>query len=573
MRTLLPALALLLLPGAAQDDLKAKFEAKRASDPVEAFKLLGEKPGENAQAIGRPALAKQITADLAAGLKAYGEGKAEAAEKPLLRAALLSEPYCPEMSRQLVKMLFMLKQARKTVVACAVCKGVGAAPCTACQGGFALGPCPGCEAKGTVACFLCDGSGTLAHHGYKGPLVLTMSEGKISFGGKTYSRHAQVVTYTMSTCASGSFHLKTGNVITCTHKVNPITFDGNKPCGDFWKEMKLFAFNGGAKMQVNNPKGQLTAISASAARRFFGEYETCTAGRVPCDRCAGKKTDACPVCSGKGQAPALCAKCEGTAMIPCAACKGYGDSAWLAKVLPPAAAPALAEALAGQATMLREWFDERAHRDSRQKQLTLRLADAKKELDPTAKLTDDTVEIVCPKCKGSAKDCEECWNAGRREYTIGTSQFERYAVAQRLERQLKELERGPAPLPVVPPLPEIEAGVVAKDPVKPPPPLVNPSGGPSPEMAVPKNIEEMIKKADELYESGKTHLEKSKKAQDNATWQDEAMKALQDLKNAQILYTAAQEAIDAKGAPMPKSLLEKHHLNMQALVMARKQAP
>ena len=40
-----------------------------------------------------------------------------------------------------------------------------------------------------------------------------------------------------------------------------------------------------------------------------------------------------------------------------------------------------------------------------------------------------------------------------------------------------------------------------------------------------------------------------------------------------MLYTSAQEAIDAKGAPMPRSLIEKHHLNMQALVMARKQAP
>jgi hypothetical protein len=561
---------LLLATVGAQDDLKAKFEAKRAVDPVEAFKLLAEKPGENAQLLARPALSRQITADLAAGLKAYGEGKGDLAEKPLLRAALLSEPYFPQMSHQLVNLLFLLKQARKTVVACAVCKGVGASPCTACQGGLALGPCPACEAKGTIACFLCDGTGTLAHHGYKGPFVLTINDTKVSIGGKSGTLHGQILTYTMSSCTGGSFHLKTGNVITCSHKVGPISFDGTKSCTDFWKEMKMFAFNGRAKMQVNNNKGQLTTISSAAARRFFAEYELCAAGKVPCDRCAGKKTDLCSYCAGKGQAPGLCDKCQGTGMIPCAACKGYGDASWLAKLLPPQSAQALVEALAAQAATLRDWSEDRARRDSRQKQLTLRLADAKKELDPTAKVTDDMVDIVCPKCKGNGHDCEECWNSGRREYTIGTSQFERYAVAQRLERQLKELEKGPAPVPTLPPLPDLEAAVVARDPAKPAPSLPPP---PPPALALSKNVEELIKKADELYESGKAHLEKSKAATDNTVWQEEAVKALQDLKNAQIYYTTAQEEIDAKGAPMPKSLLEKHHLNMQALVMARKQAP
>ncbi|HXX92052.1 MAG TPA: hypothetical protein VEN81_00370 [Planctomycetota bacterium] len=580
MRILLPALAAILLAGAAQDDLKAKFEARRATDPVEAFRMLLEKPGEASQLIARPALAKQLTADLAVGLKAFADGKAEGVEKPFTRAALLAEPYSPELSRTLMKMLFLLKQARKTVVACPVCKGAGAAPCTACQEGFTPGPCPGCDAKGTIACFLCDGSGTLAHHGYKGKFVLTIpTDTTITVAQGRGTLHGQVVTYQMATCAGGSFHLHTDNEITCPHKndpkkpARPISFDGSKTCGDFWKEMKLFAFNGKAKMQVNNNKGQLTTISPAAARRFFAECEICSGGRVPCDRCAGKKTDPCPLCAGKGQAPLLCPKCEGSSMIPCAACKGYGDASWVARVLPPSSAPALIQALNEQAAALREWTEERARRGLRLSQLALRIADAKKDLDPTAKLTDDTVEIVCPKCKGNGKDCEECWNAGRREYTIGTSQFERYAVAQKFDRQFKELQKGPPPPPELPPLPEIEAGVVAKEPVRPnnPPPSL---GGPSTSsMAIPKNVEEMIKQADELYESGRAHLEKSKTASDNATWQDEAVKALQDLKKAQILYTAAQEAIDAKGAPMPKSLLEKHHLNMQALVMARKQAP
>ena len=97
--------------------------------------------------------------------------------------------------------------------------------------------------------------------------------------------------------------------------------------------------------------------------------------------------------------------------------------------------------------------------------------------------------------------------------------------------------------------------------------------GPGPAIAIPKSVEEMIRKADEFHETGKSHLEKSKASQDNAVWQDESIKALQDLKNAQTLYASAQETLDARGATVPKELLNKFRTNMQALVMARKQAP
>ncbi|HVR86444.1 MAG TPA: hypothetical protein VMU54_19130, partial [Planctomycetota bacterium] len=75
------------------------------------------------------------------------------------------------------------------------------------------------------------------------------------------------------------------------------------------------------------------------------------------------------------------------------------------------------------------------------------------------------------------------------------------------------------------------------------------------------------------HESGKTHLEKSKAASDNASWIDEGVKALSDFKNAQILYTAAQEKIDESGGTVPRALLDKFRTNMQGLVMARKQVP
>src|SRR4029077_14287583 len=128
----------------------------------------------------------------------------------------------------------------------------------------------------------------------------------------------------------------------------------------------------------------------------------------------------------KGKAMVACDKCEGAAMIACAACKGYGDASWLPKALP--AAPALSKALVEQALEIKAWIDDRQRRANRQTDLTRRLEEAKKGLDPTAKLTADFVDVACTRCKGNSSDCEECWGSGRREFYEGTGQFERYAV-------------------------------------------------------------------------------------------------------------------------------------------------
>jgi hypothetical protein len=256
-------------------------------------------------------------------------------------------------------------------------------------------------------------------------------------------------------------------------------------------------------------------------------------------------------------------------MVACAACKGYGDATWLAKVVP--SAPALAKVLVEQAADIKAWIDERQRRGTRQLDLARRLEDAKKGIDPTAKLLGDLVDIVCPKCKGGGSECEECWGAGRREYFEGTGQFERYAVVEKLTKQLNELAKSPlAPLALAP-LPESESAAVVQGPKPAPQPL--PAGPPPAGLPIPKTIEEMIKKADEFHEVAKTHLEKSKATSDNATWIDEGMKALAAFKNAQILYTAAQEKLDETGAPVPRALLDKYRTNMQGLVMARKQVP
>src|SRR6185295_16736461 len=86
----------LLAAGPQGDDLSKKFDSLRAADPVAAFKFLGQTPGEPSQKLARPALARQITQDVAAGLKAYAEGKGDQAELPFTRAALLADVYATD---------------------------------------------------------------------------------------------------------------------------------------------------------------------------------------------------------------------------------------------------------------------------------------------------------------------------------------------------------------------------------------------------------------------------------------------------------------------------------------------
>jgi hypothetical protein len=569
------ALTPVLLAAGPQDDLSKKFETLRATDPVAAFKLLADHPGDAAQKIARPALAKQIGQDVAAGLKAFADGKGDAAEVPLTRAALLGDLFAPDFSRQLMRLVFLARSPRKTVTGCAVCKGAGAAPCTACQNGLALGPCTRCETKGSVPCLLCDGSGQLGHRGYKGTLVLnverpvrvTMKNDKGKTVGATLE--PQTLTYQMNLCSGGSFGLQFETVVAKTGAKS----NGNatQPCTKFWNEMRMFVFSGKAKIKVNDNKGQLRALSAQGGRRFFADYEICAAGHVVCDRCTGRKTDPCSVCQGKGKAMAACTACEGSSMIACATCKGYGDATWVAKVLP--SAPGLAKALVDQAAEIKSWLDERQRRANRQVDLTRRLEDAKKGIDPTAKLLGDLVDVVCPKCKGGGSECEECWGAGRREYFEGTPTYERYAVVEKLTKQLADLAKNPpAPLALAA-LPDSEGAVVAQAPKPTPAPQPLPAGPAPAGLPIPKTVEEMVQKADEFHEAAKSHLEKSKAASDNAIWIDEGMKALAAFKNAQILYTAAQEKLDETGAQVPRALLEKYRTNMQGLVMARKQVP
>jgi hypothetical protein len=564
-------------PKPSTEGLRARFESA-ISDPVAALRLLAKEPSDEARRLAREALARLIPEDATAGMKALTEGRAEPAEKALVRAALLSDPYSPALSRQLMRAFFLMKQPRKTPTGCASCGGAGAAPCGACQKGLAEGACPRCEAKGQVACILCEGSGTMDHHGYKGTVILTLENDTQARNekGQRGTLHAGTITYQMSPCAGGEFPLRFESVTKCSHfpgKESSQTL--KQPCLKFWNEMKMFVFSGKAKIKILNPKGQPVPFSSVAAKRFLADYESCKGGRIPCDRCAGKKTDLCSLCAGKGKAMLLCAGCDGTSLKPCATCKGFGDAAWLAGLLPPSAAPELAQALDQHAAAIKGWMDERQRRASRRVDLARRLEEASKGLDPTAKLTADTLEVACPRCKGQGGDCEECWATGRREYNAGTPQHERYALVERLKRQSGERDEG-APAP--PPFGVVAAAEAATTagPVKPPPalpPAEDPARKPAAALPVPPAVQDLIRRADALQETGRTNLEKAKTSPDPAIWMEAATRALADLKQAQTLYATAQEKLDDLGIEVPGELLKKFRINMQALVMARRAAP
>src|SRR5262245_56940435 len=102
------ALTPVLLAAGPQDDLAKRFETLRATDPLAAFKHLSENPGEATQKLGRAAIAKQISQDIASGLKDHADGKGDQAEIPFTRAALLADQFCPEFSRQLMRLTFAL---------------------------------------------------------------------------------------------------------------------------------------------------------------------------------------------------------------------------------------------------------------------------------------------------------------------------------------------------------------------------------------------------------------------------------------------------------------------------------
>jgi hypothetical protein len=547
--------------------LRAAFAAKSA-DPVAALRFLSENGSPEARALGREFLAKAIEEETAMGLRAFLEYNAAAAEPRLTRAALLASPYSPEYARQVMRTFFLMRKPRQAPAGCAACGGAGASPCASCKGGQARGDCPRCLAKGQVSCILCDGSGTQDHQGYKGTIVLTLEKDTRARNekGQQGTLHACTLTYRMSPCAGGRFHLQVEKVPGCSHTENqPSSQAIDQPCEKFWNEMRLFVFSGRAKIQILGRQGRLSPFSSSAARRFLADYEQCRAGRVACDRCAGRRQEACSMCAGAGKADLLCPFCDGTAVKACVSCLGCGDASWLRRLIPEA--PALGRALDFDAMRLREWMDGSARAAWRREELSRRLQEAKKGLDPTARVTPDFVEVNCPKCRGAAGDCEECWSTGRREYFEGSAAYQRYALASRLERQWADA--GKVAPPAFLALPRREDGQAVARPAPPPPP----PAAPRTPAGLPPDVESSIRRADDLQESGKAHLTRLRTSTDQNVWMEAAGRALADLREAQTIYTWCQERLDELGIAAPKPLLDKVRANLQALVVARRASP
>ncbi len=544
--------------------LRSGFEARR-SDPVKALKFLAEHAGDDARELGRPFLAETIEKDLAQGLKDFAEGRHAEADRRLTRAALLSSPFSPSLSLQLVRALMTSKHPRRTATPCSTCSNSGSTPCTACKSGLVSGPCPRCHAGGRISCLLCNGDGQVDHYGYTGTLVLILPRSiRVRTAQGMGTLPAQTVTYRMSSCSSGTFSLTTYYKAAASGQTSQQSLQ--QSCTRFWNEMKMFVFNGRAMIKVPDDKNQLVTYRPSSAKRLFADYERCRDGLVPCERCRAQKDETCPRCDGAKTALVPCPSCGSSTRLVCTSCKGYGDASWLSKLF--RAAPSLSLTLSRHAADLKNWVDARAGHASWNRNLAERLTEMKKGLDPNAKFRPGAVEIACTRCSGKGGDCEACWRTGRVEHVEGTCQYERYALVQRLEQRIAKAAESTGPPPPFGffsvPRADLPTGRVRIGPV-----VKNP-GGPVP---LPKAVEKMIKEADAFYASGCGHLTQAKRTRDNTTWIQESRLALDDLRKAQTLYTSAQETLDMQGLPSPQTLVMKYRTNLQALVIARKQAP
>lgn len=473
---------------------------------------------------------------------------------------------------------WMSIKANGPALGCGTCKGAGDVLCT-CKEGLVAAACRTCNGAGTIACLLCEGRGTVAHGGYVGTIKLRLEKEirvkVVLANGKNANAvlKPQEITWVTSSCAGkGRFTLKTDSRPLAGGATTSNQVD--QTCERLWKELRNFAFTGRAKMEIQTEAGgRLSAIEPQAAKRFLADYEKCSDGKLPCERCEKKLTNPCMTCLGRGSMPGPCSLCGGASSTLCASCGFVGDTMWLAALVKPETVADLGPALDRHGEALRGWAQYRAWTAGRRIDLTAQLKAAKMGLDASAVLTPQHVNVACPLCKGRGGECEGCWATGRREYYEGTPEYEKYAKVARLDRQLAELAKEakrPAPMP----------DIKLTDPAaKPPPPkpvdFGNTKGaGTGGDIAsLPPAIKETIAKADQASADGQKHLETAKTSGNNDTWIDESKKALDRLREAQSLYANAQETCDAQGVPVPKELLDKFRKNMQALVIARKQSP
>jgi len=248
--------------------------------------------------------------------------------------------------------------------------------------------------------------------------------------------------------------------------------------------------------------------------------------------------------------------------------------------------PALGGCLDAHVKALQGWQERRAKERARREQVRGQLAEAKKGLDPTAKLTPEFVNVPCGKCAGKGAACEECWGVGRREYFPGTPVHDKYSAAKKLEEQFALLSKASHGVSSAEIQLYIADNSVDKDFKMPGPAKDAPEPPPSPPKTkgvgsgiggkiadLPADLQERVLKADLHHENGKKAFERASAAgDDNEKRKDEAVKAKNHFRDAQSLYAFVQEFLDESGIDTPRELVDKVSTNLQALKLARNMA-
>lgn len=475
---------------------------------------------------------------------------------------------------------------------CATCKATGEVDCTACLGGTVAQACRNCTGSGQAACPLCAGKGRLSHGGFGGDLRLVIDKefsGKIKHKGKWRVAifHPQRIFWFLKPCSGAG---------RCDLRTSTTPLDPNKPAGDsgtyvlpcteILDQIKNYVFTGKARIFTSDKDKDV--LTVEQAKLFFTEYEKCRDGFIPCDACEGKLAGRCGPCGGKGMRLGACSTCAGSGSSACLACRASGDSSWLAAKLPANRVPALGSCLDAHIKALKDWQVQRAKERAKREQVRSRLGEARKGIDPTAKLTPDFVNVVCSKCEGKrdrSEKCEDCWGAGRREYFPGTPIYEKYAAVKKLEEQFVQLSKASHGVSADAirlrieddSVKDFKMPPVSKEPEPAPPANPRPGGvgsGIGGKIAdLPEDLRERIAKADNQHQEGKKAFGAAVNAgDDNQKRKDEAVRAKNCFRQAQALYTFVQEFLDEAGIDTPRELLDKVSVNQQALKLARSMA-
>ncbi len=557
-----------------------------------AFALRGEIRGEGV------ALALAVAEDLKQGRVKEAQARIDEAvatphlattyraEFERLRAWLAKPPDPAAVEAELARWRALAPPG--SVTACGPCKGSGESDCAMCQGGTLPQSCRNCAGKGEGPCALCLGKGKLVHGGFAGDLhlrvdkdfkaMVTDDNGKVLGRGTFW---AQRIIWTLKPCGGKNavhLHGRSTPVDPAKEKKDEKLV---KTCNWVYTNLQLYVFSGKALL-FSGADAKKDKLTVEEVKRMFAEYEKCKDGFIPCSACEGRLTGKCGPCGGKGMRLGACSVCGGSGSSFCTTCRASGDSSWLAAKIPVERVPALGGCLDTHVKALQEWQDKRAKARARREQVRARLAEAKKGLDPTAKLTPEYVNVMCGKCAGKGEKCEECWGAGRREYFPGTPVFDKYALVKKLEEQFAQLSKASFGVSTVDIQLHIADNAVDKDfkmppPAKPPEPIGPQTPPPTPEPKgtgriadLPADLQEAIAKADVCHEEGKKAYDLAVAAgDDNEKRKAEAVKAKDCFKQAAELYGKTLETLDEQGIITPKELNEKYSLTLQALKLAR----